>query len=220
MIKIKDMCWDKYKIEEWETCYVSYVPQRSQEWFDLRVGRITMSTIGSCVGHSIFVKEEDYEDLGLQICGLKKKEFDDKQKEAMEAGVKYEPIARDEFCKAIKPDDGKIDEPGICIWKKDERFAASPDGIFMKDGKKCGLEIKCPRAIHKCFKEDRKIYDNYLDQVIGCGVICGLKRMYFFEYGIEDNQSIGMKVKINKKRWNDIYKKASTFHDKYVLPRL
>lgn len=231
MIKLEDILKDKkYKIREGETCWISDIEQKSEEWHEIRKGRIGGSSIGTCVGHNKWAKYEEknfWENLGKEVAGTKKKEFDELAIFRMGKGVEYEPKARKIFERAIKPDsslkkkDGKgiVSEVGVCIWKKDDRFHSSPDGLFYKDGKKCGVEIKCPQYISKDIY-DGLIYENYMDQIVMCKEICGLDIMYYFVYGWGRNEWHMMEVDIEEGRWDEIYEKGRKFYDKYVFPHL
>lgn len=242
MLKIKDIDWNKYMIEEWETCYVSYVKQKSQEWFDLRKGRITGSNIGKIVGHNPFNKVDDYT-LSLYIKGEKKEYFDEESLYRMNKGVEYEPIAREKFKSVFfnkdhlnlngNSEDLNYEEKeiGICIWKKDERFASSPDGfyeykelnpnrnknddqpIYIK--KRIGLEIKCPKYLYKCLDEN-KIFDSYYDQMLLCYKILNLDKIYYFVYSYENKDYHLQEAEINEEWWDAIYQRSKNFYDKYL----
>jgi hypothetical protein len=241
MLKIKDIDFEKYKIEEWDSCYVSYVDQKSQEWFDLRKGRITGSVVGKILGDC---KQNKYnhEELSLFIKGEKKEEFTEEEIKRMNFGNQYEDEARQKFKqiffnknKEVKEDKILLEDKkdinkedkilleekiiGICIFKEYEFLASSPDGYFeyMKDGKKirAGLEIKCPRFLYKCLENDY-IYPNYYDQMLLCYKVLNLDEMYFFVYSYETKDYYLKKIDIYESEWNNMLKESINYYNKYL----
>jgi hypothetical protein len=220
MLRIKDIDWEKYKIEETEDFYVSYVEQKSKEWFELRKWRITGSIIGKILGDCMFNKLT-YSEIASYIKGDLKLEFTEVELERMNKGNVFEDDARQEFKKEFfssSEEKGKklLKEKimGICIWKKDERFASSPDGYFeyLENNKniKMGLEIKCPKNLYKC------VYPNYFDQMVLCKKVLNLDEMYFFVFSWETKEYYKTIITFEDEVWDDIYNKACKFYDKYM----
>jgi putative phage-type endonuclease len=203
-------------------CYILYnVDQGSEDWKEMRKGRITMSNIGKVVGHAPYYKGTK-EDLALEIKGKLKRGYKKEELERMNRGTKYESKVRRLLSKHLGK---KIKETGFAVWKNDKRFGASLDGIIDDD---TGIEIKCPSTMYKPIKdymnrEDKDpedishIWKSQYDQVIGNGVITGRKWMYFCVYGLDDNLFFVQKVKVDYDYWNDIlYKRSCQFFDEYM----
>lgn len=201
--------------------YLLDVRQGSYDWLHMRKGRITMSNLGKVVGHAPYC-DLSKEDLGQVLLGKKKETFSPEAKERMQKGNDYEPIVRDYLAKIIgKP----ILETGFAIWKKDQRFGASLDGVIDED---TGIEIKCPAKMYGPIKNymnsDNKDPCNYdhiwrsqYDQIIGNGVITGRKNMIFCVYSIEEKEIFYQNVKVDYDYWNNfLYPTAVDFYEKYM----
>jgi len=207
-------------------CYLLYnVDQGSDDWKEMRKGRITMSNIGKVVDHAPYYKGTKKE-LALELLGKLKVYYPPEALKRMNRGTKYEPKVRDILAKKLGC---QISETGFAVWKKDKRFGASLDGIIDEE---CGIEIKCPAKMYAPIleymdldEEDRDprdishIWKSQYDQVIGNGVITGRKWMYFCVYGIEDKLLFIQKVKVDYKYWKkELYKPAKEFYNTYMKP--
>ena len=201
--------------------YLVDVSQGSNDWKYMRKGRITMSNLGKVVGHAPYCKLTK-EDLGLVILGKKKEVFTKEEIKRMNKGNKYEPYVRDMLKKRLGVE---ISETGFAIWKKDQKFGASLDGIINEN---TGIEIKCPAKMYGPILEymenpDRDkddyshIWRSQYDQIIGNGVITGRKNMIFCVYGVEDKKIFIQNVKVDYNYWNDfLYPTAKEFYKKYM----
>ena len=192
--------------------------QGSQDWLRMRKGRITMSNLGKVVGHAPYCKQRP-EEIAAIIKGEKKEFFSEEAKARMQKGNDYEPIVRKYLEKYLKRE---IKETGFAVWKKDERFGASLDGIIDDD---TGIEIKCPAKMYGPLlgevdkKSTKHIWKSQYDQLIGNGVITGRKNMVFCVYGIEDKKMFVQNVKVDYDYWNRfLYPKACEFYDTYMRP--
>ena len=205
-------------------CYLLYdVAQGSEDWKEMRKGRITMSNLGKVVGHAPYYKGTK-EDLALEIKGKLKVRHSSEALARMNRGTKYEDRVRKKVSKKLGKE---IEETGFAVWKEDERFGASLDGVL---DKKTGIEIKCPGKMYAPIVEyvssgDSRdhpfavdhIWKSQYDQVIGNGVITGRKWMYFAVYGIDDHQLFIQKVRVDYDYWNDfLYPTACKFWDEYM----
>jgi len=114
--------------------------QRSKEWFELRKGLLTASSLASALGHCFFKSRDE---LILDKSDPVEKPYE--SNEITEWGVKYEEIAT-KFYELIN--NVKILEFGLVPHPKFKIFGASPDGICSNDSSDeyIGrmLEIKCP----------------------------------------------------------------------------
>lgn len=133
------------------------VQQKSQEWFDLRLGKFTASTI-----KNLFAKKntQTYQD---EINRVVYERFTGNRtevyvNEAMAYGILMEDVAREKYEMEQMV---RVKQAGICIddsgW-----MAASPDG-FVEDGL---LEIKCPQpATMITYLLNQTIPDKYIYQI-------------------------------------------------------
>ena len=195
--------------------------QGSPDWLKMRKGRITMSNMGKVVGHAPYCTLSK-EDLGLVLMGLKKEEFSVDAIKRMRKGNLYELPVRNQLSKRINR---KISETGFAVWKQDERFGASLDGIVDEN---TGIEIKCPAYMYKPIEEYMNnknrdpnsvshIWKSQYDQIIGNGVITGRKNMIFCVYGIEDKKFFIQNVPVDYDYWNKfLYPTAVDFYEKYM----
>lgn len=206
-------------------CYTLYnVEQGSDDWKEMRKGKITMSNIGKVVDHAPYYKGTK-EDLALEIKGKLKIIYDKESLYRMNRGTKYEPFVRDALAKKLG---AKISETGFAVWNKDERFGASLDGIIDNE---CGIEIKCPGKMYRPIIDYMKRRDNgdanddeighiwrsQYDQIIGNGVITGRKWMWFCVYSIEDKLMFTQKVWVDYDYWQkELYEPACEFWDSYM----
>ena len=105
--------------------------QRSDEWFDIRKGKLTASN-----AQAIGANGKGLETLVYQLLAEKysnnKEHYTNKD---MERGIELEPLARDTY----EIEQSKVKEVGFI--ELDEFVGCSPDGLVSKDG---GIEIKCP----------------------------------------------------------------------------
>lgn len=133
------------------------VQQKSQEWFDLRLGKFTASTI-----RNLFAKKntQTYQD---EINRVVYERFTGNRtevyvNEAMAYGILMEEVAKEKYemeqMVKVKPAGIYIDDT--------EWLAASPDG-FVEDGL---LEIKCPQpATMITYLLNQTIPDKYIYQI-------------------------------------------------------
>ena len=116
------------------------VQQRTPEWFELRVGRITGSRIGSVLGVNPYKSRADLlDEMALELNGVSS---DFKGNRATRHGELHEPIA----VKAYEDETGhSVAERGIIIHAEYDFLAYSPDGLVTTNGgDEKLLEIKCP----------------------------------------------------------------------------
>ena len=152
-------CWKDYG-----NYYIYDVPQRSIAWHLVRVGRPSGSTIGYCLGHSIF---GDSTQSALDICcmqinfdpdgtvnkqqpiALGKKEKSEASKRVIQLGIDNEDIARKWYSESHNC---LCDEVGYAVPKFDNRIGVSIDGdVRNLDGSPTDgiIEIKCPQKLYR-----------------------------------------------------------------------
>lgn len=207
-------------------CYYYYdVEQGSEKWKKLREGLITASNISKVVGRAPYYHGTK-EELALELTGEVKPVHSPRSIKRMSRGTINEPKAR----KLLEKQLGlKIEETGLAVWKKDERFGASLDGVIDED---TAIEIKCPAKMYPPIleymsdenrdpKDFSHIYHSHYDQMIQNGVITGRKWMIFCVYGLDDKLFFTQMIKVDHKHWNRIlYRPASLYHEKYMKPIL
>ena len=134
------------------------IDQNSPEWFQLRVGKFTMSSAKTLFSkkttdtYKKFVSEKAYE----RITG---KRNETPTTFWMDRGHEYERIARKAYMNSemVWVDDGGF----FC----NDIIGASPDGLVGEDGL---LEIKCPSIpVHYKYLKDQKLPTIYKEQVLG-----------------------------------------------------
>lgn len=111
----------------------AYVKQGTQEWLDLREGKLTASDMATAIGENPYEKPRD---LILKKCGLKP--FTGNSATAW--GTKWEDVARDIYCERH---DEVAHEIGLEPHPTIDWLAGSPDGVT-ESGKL--IEIKCPMS--------------------------------------------------------------------------
>lgn len=159
------------------------VEQNSEEWFDLRVGKVTTSKLGVVManyGKSFGdpAKKYAFKLAKEQVTGMRAEEESYSNK-FMEMGHEYEPIA----CRAYENKTFEIvSNGGFCLHDKFQNVGGSPDGLV---GSKGGIEIKSVIDWTHRNNIKRGTFDPaYKWQVLGNIWLCGLDWLDFISYGI------------------------------------
>jgi putative phage-type endonuclease len=113
--------------------------QRSEEWFQQRLGKGTASKAND-MRSKTGVKRKNY---AIRLLTERRTQMpvDSFVSPAMEWGTENEPIARMAY--QLKNKDSGMAEVGFLLHPTIENFGASPDGFVDKDGL---IEIKCPNS--------------------------------------------------------------------------
>jgi len=115
------------------------LPQRSQQWFEARLGVITGSR-----AKQVFAKNNlpfIDELIAERMTGTIPDSF---TSDAMKHGILFEPEAIRVYEETTK---NKVEEIGFCVHDKYPFIAVSPDGLVKVDGKYQGaVEVKCPSS--------------------------------------------------------------------------
>lgn len=118
--------------------------QRSEEWFELHIGRVTASYMADVMD---FKKTGDKGPSAKRLAYMGKKiaetitglmDMTGYVSPAMQWGIEHENEARQAYELTRKK---VVEEIGFVIHPEIERFGTSPDGLIDKDGL---LEVKCP----------------------------------------------------------------------------
>jgi hypothetical protein len=208
---------------------LSLYPQTSEEWKQLRVGRITMSNISSCTGRSSY--KSCYEEVADVICGVKQIESNS----YMEHGVKMEPVIRDWYSDTIEKN---IQEVGLAVWKKDPRFGGSLDGEILDEKGETieGIEIKAPNKMYWKLLEyieakkkgytfypgyHEHIFNSHYDQMTGNAIITNKKYMHYVVVCSDTQQAFVQRFPVDVELWEKtLYPKACKFYEEYIEPKM
>lgn len=155
------------------------VEQRSEAWYEARLGRITASQFSELMAGETTAS---YQNLIAEIAGeILTGEVEESYSNAiMERGIELEPEAREyyETCFGVK-----VDQTGFCIPDEDDEFhnwvGISPDGL-LENGL---IEIKCPLIkTHLSYIEKNVLPTEYRWQVQGQLMVTGLAWCDFISY--------------------------------------
>ena len=153
--------------------------QRSPEWYEMRKGKLTASSLASAIGKCHFTTREE-----LLLSKIEDKPYESNP--ITEWGVKYEDIAilfYEEMYNVKILDFGLIPHPTF------KAFGASPDGICDDTGNDeyvaRMVEIKCPPKR----KFTKTCPPHYLMQVQGQLEVCDLDHCDFFQVKIEEYEN-------------------------------
>ena len=155
--------------------------QRSKEWYDLRKGMLTASSLACALGEDHFKSRDE---LILEKAEDKEKPF--VPNPITEWGVKYEEIAT-KFYESLN--NVKIIEFGLIPHPQFNIFGASPDGICSNDSppEYIGrmLEIKCPPKR----KFTKTVPKHYWYQMQGQLECCDLEECDFLQVKLQEYDS-------------------------------
>ncbi len=122
--------------------YHHKVEQRSPEWFQLRCGMVTASTVNRLLTDTLRVANNDTSRAATRtlvaerITGFGEESYTNGD---MIRGIEMEPYARDIYSGHYE----QAVECGFVVLEEDDwTLGISPDGLI---GERGGLEVKCPR---------------------------------------------------------------------------
>jgi hypothetical protein len=226
--------------DEWIDCntyILNTVSQGTDRWKQYREGRVTMSKIGACVGHSAFSSPNDQADY---IAGMREEIFSENSTRIMKLGNEREPLARDWYCSQYKC---IVREVGLAVPKWNPYLGASLDGeIIDENGVPTGgmIEIKCPEKMYlpivNYMAQQQKgntpiqtktqidylhIWKTHYDQMQGCMAICNKQWCDYVVYCIEENKIFTQRVYFDSSYWSkELYPSICSFIDYKLKPRL
>ena len=152
--------------------------QRSEEWYKIREGVLTASSLADAIGEGHFCTKDQ---LMIQKCGGPRGEV---PFEIVEWGVKYEPVATSFY---EKLNNLTVLEFGLVPHPEFTIFGASPDGICDTDSPEdyIGrmLEIKCPPKRQFTDEVPRHYWMQMQGQLECCNLEeCDFLQVKFSEY--------------------------------------
>ena len=144
--------------------------QRTQEWFQVKTGKIGASSIHKAMafltrasgsrkaGESSAVRDQFILELATELITCVP--TDHYVSKAMDIGTQYESEARIEYWQATG---NEVEETGFVLHPSLDFAGSSPDGIIGTDG---GLEIKVPLLhTHMGYIRSQEIPDEYVKQM-------------------------------------------------------
>ncbi|MBI5573505.1 MAG: YqaJ viral recombinase family protein [Elusimicrobia bacterium] len=150
------------------------IKQRSDEWFHLRKGKITGTTLKAIMGTPKARQEAIYEMIAQRLTvGIK-----DETENAMDRGLRLE----DDAVAAFELESGKkVEKMGLCEEENNPLVCNSPDGLI---GKNEAIEVKCMGGKnHVKLWLENEIPDEYKWQVIQYFIVNEkLEKLYFVGY--------------------------------------
>lgn len=145
------------------TTLLNEIEQRSDEWFKIRLGKVTASRISDVMaktksGYS--ASRQNY--MAQLICErLTETPTESYTNAAMQRGTELEPVAREIYI--LNQFDVTVNEVGFIPHPTIENAGASPDGLVNDDGL---IEIKCPNTwTHIEFMQSLKPKREYILQM-------------------------------------------------------
>lgn len=154
------------------------VDQNSDEWLELRRGKIT----GSKLSGIIPKKRGDGKKIGFYELMAERLAIEEGAEDPMERGHRLEA----EAIAAFEASSGKkVERVGFCVSDLHPSIALSPDGLIAVDGKwKEGVEVKCLSAARHLEAWDlQKVPADYEEQVLQYFIVDeALETLYFVFY--------------------------------------
>ena len=152
--------------------------QRSNEWFDIRLGRFTASEIHKLMGVKGLGETGKTYAIEKAIEVISGKNEGEIISQDLKRGIELESLAFNKF-KEIKFYEF-LNVENTSFFEYGKHSGASPDGLVSDNS---SLEIKCPRYL-KFFKivADGKIDDNYIWQMQHQMLCAEKEQTYFFNY--------------------------------------
>lgn len=158
---------------------MSDIIQRSDEWFEARLGCVTASRVADIMatnksGPAASRKNYMAELIAERLTGVKQESY---TSQAMQWGVDNEPLARAAYeAKTFS----YVEETGFVLHPYIKHFGASPDGLVGLDGL---VEIKCPNtATHIGTLNTDRVDTDYVRQMYAQGACTGRKWCDFVSY--------------------------------------
>jgi len=158
------------------------IEQRSEEWFQMRRGRITSSEIYKIMGKGEELSETAKTYLLEKVCELYGGVTEPATGAALTWGTELEPVAIEYYEKLTK---AKVEKASFI--PIGDHYGGSPDGLIPKEGI---IEVKCPFKSANHFKHGmintpekfKKIAPNYYYQCISNMICAEAKWCDFISY--------------------------------------
>jgi len=182
--------------------------QRSQEWFEARLGVITGSR-----AKQVFAKNNlpfIDELIAERMTGVIPESFTSK---SMEHGILYEPEAIRVYEETSKR---TVQEVGFCIHDDYPFIAVSPDGLVKEQDQYIGgVEVKCPNSKkHIEYIRIGRIPAEYKAQVIHYFVV--IESLQWLDFVSYDPRMTNHKLHIHRITREDLLEDITTALDTYL----
>lgn len=167
--------------------------QRSEEWFEERLGKFTASRISDLLGvKALGLTGEGYAmEMAIEEVYGKEDSF---MSYDMQRGTELEPLAFNKFKELKELQFISVENCGF--FKHCENSGASPDGLVGDDAV---LEIKCPtRKTFFKLKLTNEIDPKYFAQMQMQMLSTGRKKAYFFNYIIIDGIEYTHEIEVER----------------------
>lgn len=163
--------------------------QRTDEWFNLRLGKVTASRVKDVISRTKlgYSKARDNYMLELICERLTNEKTESLSNKAMARGVELEDLAREIYL--LNQFDSEVKEVGFVPHPTIKNAGASPDGLVNDDGL---IEIKCPNTTtHINLLETNQPKKEYIYQMMWQMACTGRKWCDFVSYDdrLPDNLS-------------------------------
>ena len=151
--------------------------QRSEEWFQARLGKVTASRVADVLakiksGESASRRNYKIQLVSERLTGERQETY---VNQAMQDGIDREQFARDRYVQQF----GEVEEVGF-IQHPTLEAGASPDGLIGTDGI---IEIKCPMAgTHTETLITQEVPSKYVPQIQFQLLVTGRKWCDFVSY--------------------------------------
>jgi len=172
--------------------------QRSDEWFDVRLGRFTASMANDLLGKiTLKTTLEKIANLAMKKAGemyFGKLEEDVFLSKDVQRGIDLEPMAFNNCKDKMALDFIEVNECGF--YSYGEHAGASPDGLVGNDAV---LEIKCPTL--KTFNElviTNEINTKYYAQMQMQMLCTNRSKAYFHNYVIHNGSEISYTIEVER----------------------
>ena len=191
------------------------LPQRSQQWFEARLGVITGSR-----AKQVFAKNNlpfIDELIAERMTGTIPDSF---TSDAMKHGILFEPEAIRVYEETTK---NKVEEIGFCVHDKYPFIAVSPDGLVKVDGKYQGaVEVKCPSSKkHIEYIRIGRVPAEYKAQVLHYFVV--VEDLVWLDFVTYDPRMKSHKINVHRVHRNEIQEEVDAalaaylkFYDKLL----
>ena len=182
--------------------------QRSQEWFEARLGVITGSRAKNIFkGNNLTFVDEL---IAEKMTGDVEETFTSK---AMEHGILFEPEALKSYNDQTK---NSATEVGFCIHDQYEWLAVSPDALIYRDNVAVGaVEIKCPSSKkHIEYVRQNKIPNDYKYQVFHYFIV--IETLQFLDFCSYDPRNSALDTHIVRVTREDIQEELEEVLAEYM----
>lgn len=187
--------------------------QRTEEWFEARLGRVTGSKVASCLAYYKPTKAQEAaglsptekaerkkyreEMVGERLTGMRA-DPDGFVTNDMKWGIANEIIAKVQYQIATR----RMITEAPFVPHPDLMCGASPDGYVGDDGL---VEIKCLRSANHLFKamKTQEVPPEYMPQIMMQMWVTGRKWCDFIAF--DSRVPEGLKIFVQRVDWNDEY---------------